>query len=125
MRIHHVNLVVPTGLAEATAEFWSSVFDLQQMPRQGLSGRPGAWLHCSEFEIHISERETLAHHDAHLALSVPDVATIASRCISGGHPWEEAPALFGTGRGFTRDPGGNRVEVVQELESTLAHQLGQ
>lgn len=69
--------------------------------------------------------ETLAHHDAHLALAVPDVATIANSCISGGHPWEEAPALFGTGRGFTRDTGGNRVEVVQELDSTLDHQLGQ
>lgn len=118
MRLHHVNLVVPPGLAEPTAEFWRSVFGLTDLPRHGRSGRPGAWLDAGSFELHISERDVMAHSDAHVAVAVPDVAATQAACLAVGAPWEDAEALFGVGRGFTRDPGGNRVEVVHHVPTT-------
>lgn len=116
VRIHHVNLVVPPGLVEPTADFWRSVFGLVDIPRRGRSPRPGAWLGARTFEVHLSEREGAGHPDAHVAVAVPDVAAVRAACLTAGAPWEAAPAVFGTGRGFTRDPGGNRVEVVQDVE---------
>jgi len=107
-----VNLVVPPGLAEPTADFWRGVFGMTDLPRQGRSGRPGAWLDAGRFEVHISERDVQGHSDAHLAIAVDDVAAIKAACLAAGAEWEDATALFGEGRGFTRDPGGNRVEVV-------------
>mgnify|MGYP002385495523 CR=1 FL=1 len=115
MRVHHVNVVVPPGAVDATAEFWRSVFGLVDLPRQGRSGRPGAWLDAGSFEVHVSERDGSAHPDAHVAIAVPDVDEIRERCLERGAEWEDAPALFGTGRGFTRDPGGNRIEVVHDV----------
>lgn len=122
MRIHHVNLVVPPGMAEPTAEFWRSVFGLVDLPRQGRSGRPGAWLAspgsgAGAFELHISERDVQGHSDQHVAIAVDDVAAVRSACLAAGADWEDADALFGTGRGFTRDPGGNRVEVVHDVRA--------
>jgi len=114
MHVHHVNQVVLPGLVEASAEFWRSVFGLVDLPRTGLSGRPGAWLDGGSFQIHISERDSPANPDAHVAIAVDDVAVIRARCLAGGHPWEDEPADFGVGRGFTREPGGNRVEVVND-----------
>ena len=115
MRLHHVNLVVPPGLAEPTAEFWRSVFGMVDLPRQGRSGRPGAWLDGGSFELHISERDLVGHSDAHVAVAVPDVAAVKTACVVSGAEWEDADALFGVGRGFTRDPGGNRIEVVHDV----------
>lgn len=111
-----MNLVVAPGLVDATAEFWRGVFGLTDLPRQGRSGRPGAWLDAGSFELHISERDVTAHPDAHLAVAVTDVAATRAACLAAGAPWEDATALFGEGRGFTRDPGGNRVEVVHDVE---------
>ena len=117
MHLHHVNIVVPPGLAGPTAEFWRSVFGLTDLERHGRSGRPGAWLSAGTFELHISERDVVAHTDAHVAVAVPDVSIVRDACLAAGAPWEDATPLFGSGRGFTRDPGGNRVEVVDEAGS--------
>lgn len=111
-RLHHVNLVVGPGLVEVAAQWWRDVFGLADLPRQGRSGRPGAWLAGDGFELHLSERDGSAHPDAHVAISVDEVAAVRDRCLAAGSPWEDADALFGVGRGFTHDPAGNRVEVV-------------
>lgn len=110
--MHHVNLVVPPGQAEPTADFWRTAFGLTDLDRQGRSGRPGAWLTAGGFEVHISERDVVGHTDAHVAIAVSDVAAVKVACLAAGADWEDAEPLFGDGRGFTRDPGGNRVEVV-------------
>lgn len=114
VRLHHVNLVVPPGMAEETAEFWRGVFGMTDLPRQSLSGRRGAWLSAGDFELHISERDVMAHSDAHVAIAVADVAAVRAACLAVGAVWEDANAMFGEGRGFTRDPGGNRIEVVHD-----------
>ncbi|MFN8053439.1 MAG: VOC family protein [Acidimicrobiales bacterium] len=114
MRLHHVNLVCGPGLVEPTAAFWRDVFGLTDLERHGRSGRPGAWLDAGSFEVHLSERDEPQSPDAHIAVSVDDVASVRERCLAVGAPWEDADALFGVGRGFTRDPAGNRVEVVNE-----------
>lgn len=115
MKLHHVNLVCGPGTVDATAVFWRDVFGLTDLPRQGRSGRPGAWLDAGSFELHLSERDELAHSDAHLAVAVGDVAAVRAACHAAGAEWEDAPALFGEGRGFTRDPAGNRIEVVADV----------
>jgi len=101
-------------MAEETAEFWRGVFGMTDLPRQSLSGRRGAWLSAGDFELHISERDVMAHSDAHVAIAVADVAAVRAACLAVGAVWEDANAMFGEGRGFTRDPGGNRIEVVHD-----------
>src|SRR5205807_2054879 len=68
-------------------------------------------------EVHLSEREAPAHPDAHFALVVDDFQALVDRLQRGGHEWSPAPPIFGGGRGFTRDPAGNRIEVLERAGS--------
>lgn len=111
--VHHVNVVAGPGLVDATADFWRQLFGLVDLPRQGRSGRPGAWLAGSDAEIHISERDGPTHPDAHCAVIVAQVAEVAAAARRLGAEWEDAPPVIGSARGFTRDPAGNRIEVMQ------------
>jgi catechol 2,3-dioxygenase-like lactoylglutathione lyase family enzyme len=115
--LHHVNLVCGPGLVPSAAAFWKDVFGLVEIERHGRSGRPGAWLRTPDdsagsFQIHLSERDEPQSPDAHVAISVDDVASVRERCVVAGAPWEAAEPVIGTARGFTRDPAGNRVEVI-------------
>src|SRR5689334_9310171 len=112
MRLHHVNLVCGPGLVPAARDFWCDVMGLVEVERHGRSARPGAWLDAGPFQIHLSERDEPQSPDAHVAIAVDDVASVRQRCVEAGAPWEDAEPLFGDGRGFTRDPAGNRVEIV-------------
>jgi catechol 2,3-dioxygenase-like lactoylglutathione lyase family enzyme len=112
VRIHHVNLVTPPGTVEEVARFWVEVFGLRPIERQGRSGRPGAWLAGDEVEIHLSEREGAIHPDQHVAVVVGDVPAVRAAALEWGAPWEEATPVDGDHRGFTRDPAGNRIEVM-------------
>jgi len=100
-------------MVEPVAQFWRTVFGLVDLPRQGMSGRPGAWLAGSGAEIHVSERDGAIHPDAHCAVVVDDVAAVAERAQELGAEWTDATPLIGSARGFTRDPAGNRIEVMQ------------
>ena len=111
--MHHVNVVVPPGLVPETERFWIEVFGGVPLERHGRSGRPGAWLDLGELEVHVSERDGAPHPDAHSALVVDNFAAVRATALERGDPWEDAEPLAGmTDRAFTRDPGGNRVEVL-------------
>lgn len=115
MRIDHVNLVVPPGAVDEVARFWTEVFGLAPQPRQSLSGRPGAWLEAGGVQIHLSEREGTSHPDQHVAIAVTDVGAVRAAAEELGAEWTEAQPTVGSLRGFTRDPAGNRIEVVEDL----------
>ena len=64
-------------------------------------------------EIHISERDGSVHPDAHCAVIVESVASIAAAARAEGAEWIDVEPVMGSARGFTRDPAGNRIEVMQ------------
>lgn len=112
MRVHHVNLVVPAGLVDDTAGFWVAVFGATPVERHGRSPRPGAWLKAGDAEIHLSERDVGPHSDAHVCFVVDDFESARASALELGAEWDEiAPPAGFTRRAFTRDPGGNRVEI--------------
>ena len=114
MRIDHVNLIVPPGSVDEVAAFWTGVFGLTPIERHGRSGRPGAWLQGDGFQIHLSDRDGPIHPDQHLALAVDDYTAVRTAALATGAEWEDAEPVVGSARGFVRDPGGNRVEVVTD-----------
>ena len=114
MRIDHVNLIVPPGSLDAVSRFWTSVFGLTAVERHGRSGRPGAWLQGAGFQIHLSDRDGPVHPDQHLALVVEDYQTVRATALELGADWEDAQPVTGSARGFVRDPGGNRIEVLTD-----------
>jgi predicted enzyme related to lactoylglutathione lyase len=51
----------------------------------------------------------------HFGLVVDDFDDVLSRLAAAGAPWKEQADLFGGRRGSTRDPLGNRIELLEGL----------
>ncbi len=113
-RLHHVNVVVPTGQTALVQPFYTQVLGLRPVGKPGDAGRGGAWLELGDgTQVHVSERDGAAHPDAHFGMVVDDFAAVLERLAAAGAPWTEQEDLFGGRRGFTRDPAGNRVEILE------------
>lgn len=113
IRLHHVNINVPRGKGDAVARFYRDVFGFDRIDRPD-NGREGVWLDMGDgTQLHLSERDAPGHPQQHFALMVDDLDAVGARLVAAGADFEPADDVFGTGgRGFTRDPAGNRVEVV-------------
>ena len=115
MRIHHVNVVVPPGRTESVLMFYVHVLGLRHAPKP-IAGvaQSGAWFDIDDrTQLHVSEREGSAHPQSHFGLVLDDFDAVLDRVRSSGASWEEQPDIFGGRRGFTRDPVGNRIELLE------------
>jgi catechol 2,3-dioxygenase-like lactoylglutathione lyase family enzyme len=115
MRLHHVNVVVPPGQTDAAVAFYAGVLGLQQVPKPAAGvAAEGAWFDIGAgSQLHVSERPGARHPDMHFGMVVDDFAGALDRLAEVGAPWTEQADLFGGRRGFTRDPAGNRVELLE------------
>jgi catechol 2,3-dioxygenase-like lactoylglutathione lyase family enzyme len=115
MRIHHVNVVVPPGRTDDVTAFYVDVLGLQRVPKPASGvDKSGAWFDIDDrTQVHVSERDGEVHPQSHFALVVDDFDGVLSRLRSVGAPWDDQPDIFGGRRGFTRDPAGNRIELLE------------
>lgn len=115
MRIHHVNVVVGPGRTDSVVSFYADALGLRQVakPTEGVA-QSGAWFDVNDHsQVHVSERDGDVHPQSHFGLVVDDFDATLSRLDEAGAPWEDQPPIFGGRRGFTRDPAGNRVEILE------------
>ncbi|MGN6473182.1 MAG: VOC family protein [Mycobacteriales bacterium] len=116
LRLHHVNIVVKPGQTERVVGFYTDVLGLSPVAKPSEETSPGgAWFDIDETtQLHISERaDAVMHDDMHFALVVDDFEGVLSRLAGAGAEWREQPDLFGGRRGSTRDPVGNRIELLE------------
>lgn len=113
--LQHVNVVVPPGGTAAAVRFYTEVFGLARLPKPpGPGADIGAWLELGgNAQIHIGEAAGDRHQDAHFALVVDDFDAVLARISAAGAMWQDQEDVFGGRRGFTRDPAGNRIEVLE------------
>ena len=105
-----MNVVIPVGTTESVAAFYVDVLGLKRMDKGGT----GAWLQAGDLrEVHLSEREGQGHPDSHFAMVVGDLDALLKRLDN----WTWQTPLRGARRGFTRDPAGNRIELIEDQES--------
>ena len=115
-RLHHVNVVVPKGATDRVVGFYTDVLGLRRVakPDEGVDAS-GAWFDIGDTgsQVHVSERDGERHPQAHFGLVVDDFDAVLGRVRAAGASWEDQPPIFGGRRGFTRDPEGNRVELIE------------
>jgi catechol 2,3-dioxygenase-like lactoylglutathione lyase family enzyme len=118
VRLHHVNIVVLPGETDQLVGFYTEVLGLRRVdkPSQGTTAG-GAWFDINDSnQLHISERaDAVMHDDMHFGLVVDDFDAVLQRLAAAGAPWKAQADLFGGRRGSTRDPLGNRIELLEPV----------
>jgi catechol 2,3-dioxygenase-like lactoylglutathione lyase family enzyme len=107
IRLTHVNLRVPQ--LDPAVRFYEAALGLERLPRGDVEGR-GAWFRLGGAELHLGEDavpQPLSKR--HFAVEVDDLAAARRAVLAAGGAVEKEDA----GRFWTRDPAGNRIELVQ------------
>ena len=113
--IDHVQLAIPPGGEAAARQFYIDVLGMTEVPKpEDMRARGGMWLTAGKVAIHIGIEEGFRPSaKMHPALVVTDLPAMCARLAAAGCEWRAANDLPGTQRGHTKDPFGNRIELIQ------------
>lgn len=114
--IDHVQLAIPPGGEGAARRFYGEVLGLVEVPKpEAMRGRGGMWFQAGPVGLHLGLEEGMRPSvKAHPALVVTDLAVLRARLVAAGCAWRDDPDIPGRVRGHTRDPFGNRIELIQQ-----------
>ena len=112
VRIEHVQLAIPPGGEERARAFYAGVLGLVEIPKPAVMAvRGGMWF---EGGIHLGiEPDMRPSVKAHPALLIDDLEALVARLVAAGCEWKPSDEIPGTERGHTKDPFGNRIELIQ------------
>ena len=117
---HHVNVTVPRSLEDAAKHFYGTVMRLQEVPKPEASrGRGGAWYQLGPMQLHLSIEDGLGadcHSKRHVCYTVENLAEAEDQFRNAGVEIlpDDIPTP-GWSRFYVRDPGGNRLEIAQDV----------
>jgi catechol 2,3-dioxygenase-like lactoylglutathione lyase family enzyme len=118
--LHHVNVTVPPELEAATKNFYGAVLGLEQVPKPAAARQNGAWYQIGANQLHLSveDEQTGPLSSRHICFAVPDLDTAEQRFRDAGVEIIPDPRpMPGTPRFYVRDPGGNQLEIVQQVSA--------
>jgi len=114
--IDHVQLPIPRGGDEAARRFYGEVLGFTEVPKpEPMRGRGGLWFYAGPVGIHLGLEDGMRPSEkTHPALVVRGLDAYAARLTAAGCEWRASDEIQGTRRGHTRDPFGNRIELIEE-----------
>jgi catechol 2,3-dioxygenase-like lactoylglutathione lyase family enzyme len=120
--LDHVQMAAPAGCEQEARRFYGELLALDEVAKPAsLAAAGGVWFACGEQGLHVGVAENFAPAaNAHPGLRVTDTAALdelAERLRAAGAPVEPDDRLPGHRRLYTRDPWGNRVELLAGLTS--------
>lgn len=118
-RVQHAQITVPKGAENAAREFYCEFLGLEEVPKpDALAGRGGFWMQLGDFQIHVGTENDFdrTKTKAHLAYQVEDLAGWREKLASSGVKILPGIPIPGYDRFEFRDPFGNRVEFLEEIE---------
>ena len=112
--LHHVQVAIPAGREDEARCFYAGVLGLRERPKPDvLSGRGGLWFETGTIALHLGvEAEFRPARKAHVAVAVEDLDAARMACKRAGFPTDDDVPFEGLARFFTRDPFGNRTEII-------------
>jgi catechol 2,3-dioxygenase-like lactoylglutathione lyase family enzyme len=110
--LDHVTITAPEELETDVIEFYGTVMGLPRLEQPEGTGSPEAWFALGDVQLHVSRDSHNPPPTAHFAVTVGDFDAAVARLRDSGYHIEQALPVPGTRRLYTRDPAGNRVEIV-------------
>jgi catechol 2,3-dioxygenase-like lactoylglutathione lyase family enzyme len=118
IKLHHVNVTVPAELEAVTKDFYGSVLGLEQVPKPAAARQSGAWYQIGATQLHLSVDNEKAGplSSRHVCFAVSNLKSAEKRFREAGVEIIPDPRpMPGTARFYVRDPGGNQLEIVQQV----------
>lgn len=118
--LDHVQLTAPPGCEEEARRFYGGLLGLPEIPKPGmLAATGGVWFALGSQELHVGVEERFtAGPKAHPAFRLSHVGALeelAGRLRAAGAPVEPDERLPEHRRFYTRDPWGNRLELLARI----------
>jgi len=113
--LDHVQLAAPVGSEEKCLRFYRDLLGLNEIQKpDSLLSNGGVWFDSGATALHIGIEETFSPQSkAHPAFTVPNLDLIALRLKEAGHPVMFDDRLVPVRRLYTKDPFGNRIELIE------------
>jgi catechol 2,3-dioxygenase-like lactoylglutathione lyase family enzyme len=116
--IDHVQLAAPPGCEPDARRFFGEILGLSEVEKPAaLRARGGVWFSLgSAQQLHVGvEAEFAPARKAHPALRVTpgQLEVVAERLVHAGAEVAWDDEIAGVRRFYTRDPWGNRLELVE------------
>jgi ubiquinone/menaquinone biosynthesis C-methylase UbiE/catechol 2,3-dioxygenase-like lactoylglutathione lyase family enzyme len=131
--LDHAQVTTPRSKEAEVKAFYAEVLGLVEIAKPAaLVARGGAWFRCGEAALHLGVEDDATFYPqrkAHPALLVHDRETLAAiqkRLSSVGAPLQHDVPIPGYERFETRDPAGNRIEILCHItaEDESMRQVG-
>jgi catechol 2,3-dioxygenase-like lactoylglutathione lyase family enzyme len=110
--LDHVTVTAPEELEEEVLGFYENFLGLRRLEKPEGSRTAGGRFALGESELHVSRDSHNPPPVAHIAITVKDFAQVVQHLRASGFHIEQARPIAGRKRCFTRDPAGNRIEIV-------------
>jgi catechol 2,3-dioxygenase-like lactoylglutathione lyase family enzyme len=117
--LDHVQLAMPAGREAEARAFYTGLLGISEQPKPPhLAARGGCWFERGALKIHLGvEKDFTPARKAHPALIVEDLPTLVAALKRAGHRVVEDEPLEGFDRVYVDDPFGNRLELMEPLDT--------
>jgi catechol 2,3-dioxygenase-like lactoylglutathione lyase family enzyme len=121
--LDHINVTVPRELEAAAKHFYGEVMGMKEVPKPESSrGRGGAWYQLGALQLHLSLEDLPIKQlsKRHVCYTVENLADAEQQFRNAGVEIipDDIPTP-GWSRFYVRDPGGNRLEIAQQVSDKL------
>ncbi|MFB5936617.1 VOC family protein [Peribacillus frigoritolerans] len=116
--LHHVQITIPKETEEKAKKFYCGILGLQEIEKpESLKGRGGFWLKVGDKDVHIGTEDDFDRlkTKAHIAYEVEDISYWKNRLTKENIQILDGVPIPNFERFEFRDPFGNRVEMIQNL----------
>jgi muramoyltetrapeptide carboxypeptidase len=110
--LDHVTVTAPEELEKDVLEFYVKTLGLRRLDKPEGTSSAGSWFAVGDAQLHVSRDSHNPPPTAHFAVTVSDFDAAVERLRDSGYHIEQAHPVPGRRRLYTRDPAGNRIEIV-------------
>ena len=112
LALDHVDVTTPEELEEEVVTWYRETLGLEQLEKPQGTREAGAWFRAGDHEVHVSLDEHNPPRVAHFGIVVDDYDAVIEQLRAAGCHIEQAREIPGRHRFYTRDPAGNRIEIM-------------